>query len=239
MSLKESLIIALEQAYQQQREFVDSLPEAERPTTGTPDHWDAKDIVTHNTVWQQRLVNELDSVARGEPMPVYGLDDDENAGIFAAHHDLDWEAVRRLMDETHTRLMTYVRGSEEAVLSDPARSPWGDNRTAWTRIAGNCIVHTLKHLATYDIEHGRPQRALQLAEDLPHLMLQDYNDAKGRGITLYNQGCLYALAGQPDRAVSKLGEALTLNPGLVEWSQQDPDLASLRGRDDYQALYSG
>jgi len=55
----------------------------------------------------------------------------------------------------------------------------------------------------------------------------------------YNLACCYALAGQAEKAMDALREALRLAPDLTEWSKQDPDLVSLRERPDYQSLYGG
>ena len=55
----------------------------------------------------------------------------------------------------------------------------------------------------------------------------------------YNLACHYALAGEKERAIAGLGAALASNPGLAEWSQQDPDLASIRDEPGYLALYEG
>lgn len=239
MSLKSNLITALEQAYQHRLDFVDQLPEPERSATGAPDHWTAKDVMAHMTEWSKRQIDELDAQARGDAIPVYGPDNDENARIYAAHRDLSWDAIRQIMVETHARCMAYVHSYDDAVLSDPALTPWGDAKPAWKRFTGNTITHSLLHLAMYESAQGRTQRAVQLADSMAGLLMGLDDSPEWRGEVFYNQACLYALAGHAEQAISKLSEALRLNSNLVEWSKQDTDLASLRGRADYQALYSG
>jgi hypothetical protein len=39
-------------------------------------------------------------------------------------------------------------------------------------------------------------------------------------------------------AISNLRESYGLNPSLVEWSKQDPDLDPIREMPEFQALYS-
>ena len=58
------------------------------------------------------------------------------------------------------------------------------------------------------------------------------------GAGLQRGTCAYALAGQKDKAIAKLGQALRLQPDLTEWSQQDPDFASIREDAAYLALYT-
>jgi hypothetical protein len=68
--------------------------------------------------------------------------------------------------------------------------------------------------------------------------MQSLDDSDSwRGTITYNLACFYALDDQPRPALEKLGQALKLNPGLVDWSKEDSDLDSLRELPDFQALY--
>ncbi len=53
----------------------------------------------------------------------------------------------------------------------------------------------------------------------------------------YNLACQYSLLGTTAEAIRELQEALTLNPGLTDWSKQDPDLDAIRDEPEYQAIY--
>jgi len=53
---------------------------------------------------------------------------------------------------------------------------------------------------------------------------------------LYNLACHYALAGEKDKAITTLGQAFHLNPGLIEWSTHDSDLDSVRNEPAFQSL---
>lgn len=57
------------------------------------------------------------------------------------------------------------------------------------------------------------------------------------GLQRYNQACYYALAGHQPRAIELLSQAFPLNPSLLEWSEKDSDLDSLRAALEFQALY--
>jgi tetratricopeptide (TPR) repeat protein len=59
-----------------------------------------------------------------------------------------------------------------------------------------------------------------------------------QGLLQYNLTCHYALIGETERAIERLGEALKLNPELTEWSKEDPDLASIREEPACLALYA-
>ncbi len=76
---------------------------------------------------------------------------------------------------------------------------------------------------------GRKAEGLQWAE---RAIAIDPQDAGVR----YNAACLYALAGEADRALELLEEALRAGFGNVEWIRQDPDLASLAGNARFESL---
>lgn len=90
-----------------------------------------------------------------------------------------------------------------------------------------------------DLLHYMRGRQLSIREHLS----QAENDNTGTeanwpGANYYNQACIYALSGKSPAAIEALGEALRLEPQLIEWSKQDSDLASLRDEPGYMALYS-
>ncbi len=238
MALKETLLDSLQRAYQEQVAFIDTLPEAERTASGTPDHWAAKDVVAHHVEWSIRLMDRLDLLSRGEPLPTYQADDHENAGIFAAYQGVSWDELRRLAQETRTRVIQYVWTAADDDLADAELSPWKDGRPLWQHFAGTYVTHVLLHQISYHQEHGRMDRAAELGETLTNLTLPLDDAPDWRGTVIYNQACLLALGGQTETAIGKLGEALALNPGLVEWSREDPDFASIRAEPGYQALYA-
>jgi TolB-like protein/Flp pilus assembly protein TadD len=56
---------------------------------------------------------------------------------------------------------------------------------------------------------------------------------------LYNVACIYALAGQPDEALSCLEKAIRNGFGHWEWLEHDSDLESLRGDPRFDAILAG
>ena len=52
----------------------------------------------------------------------------------------------------------------------------------------------------------------------------------------YNLACALALSGMPDAAMDELRQAITLDPKLAPAATQDPDLTSLREREDFKEL---
>lgn len=61
-------------------------------------------------------------------------------------------------------------------------------------------------------------------------------DPEDAGIR-YNVACLFAVAGQNERALQELEHAVTAGFGNREWLERDPDLETIRGAPRFQALF--
>jgi hypothetical protein len=69
--------------------------------------------------------------------------------------------------------------------------------------------------------------------------LVDLDDSpEWQGTIRYNNACSFSLLGDKEKAILELGEALKLNPGLTDWSKQDPDFEPIREEAGYKALYA-
>jgi len=238
MAVKQQLLESLGRAHHELMRFVDTLPDAERAAVGTEDQWAAKDVVAHSVVWSKRLMDRLDAAARGETVSPVGEIDHENAAIFHEYHGESWDAIRQLAVENAARVAEYVSAADEGVLVDPDAAPAGFQGELWKRFAGNCITHTLLHLGQYYVERGQAARAVEVGELMGDLLLSLDDAPDWRGVSLYNLACVYALTGQKEAAISRLGESLALNDSLVEWSKEDTDLDSLREDPAFKALYA-
>ena len=237
MGKKENLLDLLDRTHQETQDFIASLTGEQRAQVGAADDWSAKDLVAHITTWNERLIDRHEAAARGEPIPTYGPDDHENAQIFEAHRDWSWDAIQRKMDEVHDRLTRLVQTTSEADLTDSQRFEWLRGAPLWRRIAGDA-THVLIHLGQFSEEHGNHAYAEGIQQRTTDPLLALDNSPEWRGVTLYNLACYHALAGRHDTAIEQLGEALRLNPGLIEWSKQDPDFNGIRSSPAYQALYA-
>lgn len=76
---------------------------------------------------------------------------------------------------------------------------------------------------------GRREEGLRWAEQA---VLMDPDD----GAVRYNTACLFAVAGEHERALELLDSALAQGFGNPQWLEHDPDLDSLRGDPRFRAL---
>jgi Flp pilus assembly protein TadD len=58
-------------------------------------------------------------------------------------------------------------------------------------------------------------------------------------MVLYNVACVLCLANKPDEAMVALRKSKETGNRSAAWVRQDPDLAILRGRPDFEELYPG
>ena len=132
------------------------------------------------------------------------------------------EASRQLVEQVEVR--------DEGELTSTETLPWQEDRPLWRLIVGNGYLHPLAiHLGPIYIERG--EETAKLARELDE-------SENWQGLLQYNLTCHYALIGETERAIERLGEALKLNPGLTEWSKEDPDLVSIREKPACLALYA-
>lgn len=235
--MKEKLIELVRRTQQEQRIFAAKLTDQERAQVGTPEQWAAKDVVAHIYSWVNSTMERHAMAMRGETPPELLDDDPQNAIFFQAHRHKSWEQLQREIDDLCDRVVAWIEGMSDDDLTDPNQTPWHGGRPLWNRIASNNGFHALVHLAEYHAKHGRQPYALQMYETLAPLLLSLSDTPEWQGLTVYNLACYHALAGDKERALSELAEALRLRPDLTDWSKEDSDLNSLRGDPAYQALY--
>jgi len=58
----------------------------------------------------------------------------------------------------------------------------------------------------------------------------------GDPVMLYNAACLYASLQEPERAIEALDQAFEAGYTNVVWLKNDPDLVSLHGLPEFQAM---
>jgi len=231
---KPQVLDLLDRAFADLQTFIGTLSEADRAAVGTREHWAIKDAISHNSMWQQRAIERMTAILRDEEPP----NTDEYLAINDAHFELyrerSWADTVAEAERTYRALVDLTRSLSEMDLTDPVRFAKANGRPLLRHIVSNGFEHPEMHLAQLYVERGEVEHATQLQEEAT-ARLEELPEE--RGTARYNLACYYALAGQKAKALIELKTALTVNPGLMEWSKQDTDLNSLRDDPAYQALY--
>jgi hypothetical protein len=240
VSMQSRLMELLRRAYADEQALLSSLSADERAGTGTAAHWSAKDMVAHITFWEERLMQRLAGRARGESFSdqTDGEVDEVNAGVFERNRHRSWDQVQSEAERVFNQLIATVSQFDEQELTDPTPIGWYNNRSLSASILGNSYSHPLTHVSWFHMQRGDVPRAREIQGAMVEAQLGIDGSDESRGVALYNLACFCALSGERARAVELLRQALPLRADLVEWSKQDPDLASLRELPEYRALYA-
>jgi len=239
VGLKSKLIELVERASREEQALFDRLSEDERSVVGQPDQWSHKDVIVHLAGWKARLAENLAAAAsRGTPVRHEDFEA-VNAKEFEEHRDRSWPEVLELAAEASRQLVEQVEARDEDELRSTETLPWQEDRPLWRLIVGNGYLHPLAlHLGPICIERGEKAYATEMQEEAAKLARELDESENWQGLLQYNLTCHYALIGETERAIERLRGALKLNPGLTEWSKEDPDLASIREKPACLALYA-
>jgi hypothetical protein len=223
--LLQALAATIDQTRQVERELFGGLDEATLHRPIRVGDWDPKDVQAHLTAWKARQADRYAAVRQGLalPPPTQDVEEDAiNAELRAARLDWSWPAIVDEADAVAERLIGEIHQAGPEMLRTSERLLGGT--------LGNGILHALTHLhwlleAGVPLDRDRVAAFAGTAHDLvTHRALPD----TARAIGAYDLACFHALSGSPDQARDLLREAFTLDPEMIEFSQTDSDLESIR-----------
>jgi len=233
--MKKKLNELLQLGYQVEKDFIAVLSEEERNADGTFEHWTAKDNVAHNSYWRKRHAEDVLEVLAGKS-PVEVDDDDINEEVYAQYKDQSWGEVDTLLDASLECMGEALAKVSEDDLQSDDFYPW-EHRPLWRELVGNMYTHPIIHISEWHIKKGNTTRAAEMYQEMTGQLVSLDDSPDWQGTIRYNNACSFSLLGNKQTAISELREALKLNPGLTEWSKQDPDFEPIRGEAGYKALY--
>ncbi len=238
MDVRPELIKLLARTQAEEEAFVGQLSPQEREQVGKVSDWSAKDMIAHLAGWKLRMADRLAALGRGEARGDVDEIDAENALIWSEYCDRSWDEVTQASSLGHRRLIDGLQVMSANDLHDADRFESQKGQPLWRSVAGNGCTHPMMHLAEACMKRGQAARAQAMMEDLSEGLARLDDSPRWLGVVRYNLACYLALAGEKNKAVELLGEALRLHPGLTEWSRQDTDLVSLHGLPEYERLYA-
>jgi tetratricopeptide (TPR) repeat protein len=238
MDVRPKLVELLERTQHEEEAFVAQLTAQEREQAGKVDDWSAKDLIAHLAGWKLRMADRLAALGRGEAATFAEEIDAENALIWSEYFDRSWEEVVQASALGHRRLIDGLQAMSVDDLHDADRFESLKGQPLWREVAGNGCTHPTMHLAEVHMKRGQDARAAAMMESLSDDLARLDDSPRWVGVVRYNLACYLALAGDKNRAIELLRSALSLHPGLTDWSRQDTDLSSLHGLPAYERLYA-
>ena len=113
---KPQLLQRLENAWETIKESYAGLSDSQLMEPGVMGNWSVKDILAHVTTWEEESLKYLPLIiAGGRPPPYmqYGGIDAFNAQMTEQKRGLALSEVLSQLDETHRRLIDYIRSVPE------------------------------------------------------------------------------------------------------------------------------
>jgi hypothetical protein len=234
--MKRELAELLQKGYQVEKEFIAALSDEEHNAEGTFERWTAKDSIAHNAYWRKQHAEDVLAVLAGKTPPQ--MEDDQiNREVYSRYMDQSWEEVDTLVDSSLQRMGEAIKSLSEDDLQRDDFYPWEQGRPLWREIVSNIYTHPILHLSDWHIKGGNPARAAEMYREMTSQLTSLDDSPDWQGTIRYNNACSLSLLGEKETAIEELREALRLNPGLTEWSRQDPDFEPIRSEAGYKALY--
>jgi hypothetical protein len=218
--LRDDLVSMLTATRAVERELFGQFDPAVRDAAALGE-WSPKDIQAHLSGWKARQTKRLVAArgGRGPDTPDAREIDELNAEMHAARADWPWEDVATEADQVTDELVAEVR-DHVATIS-------GSDSLLGSTV-GNGASHGLEHLPKLAHQVGDETRVDALAAELARLAVNGSIPDRDAATLVYNVACFQALAGRLDAARELLPRAFRLRPDLLEWGEQDNDLAAIR-----------
>ena len=113
---KQQLLKQLEKAWTAIKESYAGLSDSQLTESGAMGNWSVKDILAHVTTWEEEALKYLPLIITGGMPPryiQYGGIDAFNAKMTEQKRGLALSDVMKQLDETHRRLIDYIRSVPE------------------------------------------------------------------------------------------------------------------------------
>lgn len=226
----------IELAIVEQQYLVNGLSLQERERQGSFEDWSCRDMILHNAAWHRYAVRRLHAMAGKGEMPIIQNHHEVNRRIFDENHMLSWPEALAVVKEEQQDLLDVLQEVPEEAFFEGGPYPWMEGKPLWRYILKNGFTHPLMHSSYYHIQHGSPAEADRLQKIMYHEAIALDDSPLSMGTVRYNMGCYCALAGQTERALGLVADALTFVPALVNRARQDTDLRSLHNLAEFQKL---
>jgi len=121
---RQRLLTTLDKAWVALRESYVGLSGSRLTEPGVTGAWSVKDSLAHVTTWEGEALTHLPLIIAGGRPPRYaryGGIDAFNARMTKEKHDLSLSEVLRQLDDTHRRLVDFVRRTPEGQFTRDTR----------------------------------------------------------------------------------------------------------------------
>lgn len=232
---RDRFIELLEYAHGEQNQLFAELPAEVRHSFGTWEDWAPKDFLAHIMYWQSTDVERLDALST-PPAADGGDFEMRNHENYLRHEHRSYAEIAAEAERIFDALLERLRRLDDGQLFGTDVYPAYPGASVYGRVSGNGYAHVFEHVAKLYLRREQSDKAIALQQAAAERLVAFDPSPRSRGTTLYNLACFFALNNKPEEALQYLAQAYPLRPDLLEYSEQDSDLDSLRELPAYRAL---
>jgi hypothetical protein len=143
---KQELIDRIEQAHSDWQSLLTEVGESHMEEPGVTGDWSVKDIIAHIAAWEQRVLDRVESEAKGTPLEMSDWDLDKmNERFYERSRDRSLADVLDEASAVHARFMDFVRSLSEDELFKGGRYKWTEGEPFYHWVEGNSYGHYEEH----------------------------------------------------------------------------------------------
>jgi hypothetical protein len=237
MSAKTWLLQMLEAVIQEQYAFLAACTKADLAEIGTLHDWSRtspKAIVSHNTMWNKKLLGNCRAALQGLKPAPFSDGTRLNDQNFLEQVGQSLEHVLKDSIQTIDSFVQLIQTTSEVQFTTTELFG-GQTRPLWRMLPGTILVHPILHFVIFEASKGHFECASVTSQRLFDLT-KNMGGEDTRGVAHYNLACCHAKIGWVDKAIQHLSQAIGMLPPLLESAKQDPHLSSLHGSPQFAAL---
>lgn len=121
----EQILEKLENRWQEFLKSFKGLTESQMTRPGSDGGWSIKDILVHVRTWEEEALKYLPTIVEDQRLPrykdLYGGINAFNAMTYETNKDLPLKTVLSILEDTHKRLLAYLRSVPEEQFGSGTR----------------------------------------------------------------------------------------------------------------------
>jgi hypothetical protein len=145
---KEKLLDLIQTEHTNLEEELGALNEQQITLPGVLGEWSVKDILSHITYWEQRMLNRFATGQGLHPPPGMTVDkfiDYLNHQNYVAHRERPLADVLADFQKSYLQVLEHVARLSDDDLTNPNRYAWWPGEPVWHYIRGDTYGHYREH----------------------------------------------------------------------------------------------
>jgi tetratricopeptide (TPR) repeat protein len=217
-------------------DFYKNLTDEEKSRQAELKVWQAKEYVIHGLAWCKQLNQALEDIEAGKKPEIESDYLAFNDQTYINTHQQTWQETLDEVEQVYGQITRIVEDMSEEDLTRTNYHEILRDQSVASQVVGYYFSHQLYHLADYDYQNGRGEKAIELMLQMADRISKFDESPRAKGTSLYNVACFFTLMDQFEEALKYLEMAFPYAPDLKTWAREDTDLIKLHQDERFLAL---